>query len=154
MFPNEVDEDDGFSRIINDQRVKDSLVLYPKRNITSSEKDLVLCLFDITKKIIIEIEGENVRQLCYRTAVMTKRALSKYTVFSELVASNIERWDLTRDVVQQERGRKVYKDFEAEVWGKLMLCEYESKMVKNDHNFCSDTFCFTFLNYHCFLFYF
>lgn len=51
MFPNEVDEDDGFSKIINDQRVKDSLALYPKRNITftSSEKDLVLCLFDVIK---------------------------------------------------------------------------------------------------------
>ena len=97
MLTNEVDEDDGISRIINDQRVKDSLALYPKRNITftSSEKDRVLRLFDIIKKVIIEIEGENVRQLCYRTAVMTKRALSKYTVYTELVASNIHNFFLS-----------------------------------------------------------
>ena len=55
IFTNEVEEDDGFSKVMNDHTVIDSLSLDPKRNIafTSSEKDLELCLLDVIKNVII-----------------------------------------------------------------------------------------------------
>lgn len=131
IFPSDID-DDAYLSVMNDQRVKDSISLYPKRNITFSsvEKELVLCLLDVIKEVITEKEGDNAHQLDSRAAVMTKQALSNHPIYSELVTTSIERWYSSRDTVLQTRGRKVYKDFEAEVWGKLMLHEFETVMVR------------------------
>ena len=140
IFPTDGIDDESYLRVMGDQRVIDSIKLYPKRNITftSVEKDLVICLLDIIKSVIIEIEGLNTAQLDYRAAEMTKEALSNHPVYSELVTSSIVRWDSTRDIVLQTRGRKVYKEFEAEVWGKLMLYEFENVMVRDLNIFIFD----------------
>ena len=57
-------EDNNFKHlevIMKDPRVVKSVSLYPKRNITftSNEKDLVLCLFDVIMKVIIEDVAAN-----------------------------------------------------------------------------------------------
>ena len=36
---------------------------------------------------------------------------------------------MKRDVVKQISGRKISVEFEADVWGNLMICEFEQKNV-------------------------
>ena len=133
IFSSDVDTevDSIYTEVINDRRVKDSISLYPKKNITftSAEKEFVICLLDVIKEVIIDIEGLNAKRLNDRAVVIIKNVLSNHASFSELVPTNIKRWNSTRDNVIQTRGRKVYKEFEAEVWGKLMLYEFETTMV-------------------------
>ena len=128
-----MDIDSIYSEVVNDQRVKDPISLYPKKNIkfTSAENEFVICLLDVVKEVIIEIEGLNAKIINDRAVIMIKKVLSNHSSFSELVPSTIKRWNSTRDNVIQTRGRKVYKEFEAEVWGKLMLYEFETTIVSD-----------------------
>ena len=133
IFTSDADEitDSIYSEVVSDQRVKDSITLYPKKNVTftSAEKEFVICLLDVVKEVIIKIEGASVKNLNNQAVLITKNALSNHATLSELVTTTIKRWNSTRDNVIQTRGRKVYKEFEAEIWGKLMLYEYETTMV-------------------------
>ena len=78
----------------------------------------------------MEIEGTGTAQLDHRSAAITKEALSDHPAYSELVISSTERCYSTRDFLQQTRGRKVCKEFEAEVWGKLMPCWFEYIVIR------------------------
>jgi hypothetical protein len=41
------------------------------------------------------------------------------------------RWSKNREDVKKETGRKISTEFEADVWGKLMICEFEKTIVSH-----------------------
>jgi hypothetical protein len=120
-----------FAKVMQDQRVVDSLSLYPKKNIvfSSDEKDLVLCLFDVIMKVMIEDITEDNPRIIYLAATVTKKILAKHPIFSELIVSTIERWHENRGTVTNKPGKKIYQNFEAEIWGKLLIFEFENQVV-------------------------
>jgi hypothetical protein len=120
-----------FAKVMQDQRVVDSLSLYPKKNIvfSSDEKDLVLCLFDVIMKVMIEDITEDNPRITYLAATVTKKILAKHPIFSELIVSTIERWHENRGTVTNKPGKKIYQNFEAEIWGKLLIFEFENQVV-------------------------
>jgi hypothetical protein len=117
-----------FAKVMQDQRVVDCLSLYPKKNIvfSSDEKVLVLCLFDVIMKVMIDDITEDNPRIAYLAATETKKLLAKHPVFSELVVSTIERW---HEIRGNKPGKKIYQNFEAEIWGKLLIFEFENQVV-------------------------
>ena len=103
----------------------------PRKYITfsSEEKDAVLKIFDITRDAFLEIDGQHHAKVNFHASMMTKDALKSLAGFSELVPSSIERWNLNRGKVLKKTGHKINSDFEASVWGKLMICEHEKTTV-------------------------
>ena len=128
----ETEQSKFFASVMNDPRVVESVSLYPKKNIvfTSVEKDLVMCLFDVIMTVMIEGATELNPKIIFLAATVTKTVLAHHPIFSELIVSTIERWHISRGVVANKPGRKRYQNFEAEVWGKLLICEFENKMVR------------------------
>lgn len=118
--------------IAEDPRVVQSVLLYPKRNIvfTSAEKDLVLCLFDVIMKVIIEDVTGNDSEIVLLAATVTKKVLNNHPIFSELIVGTIERWHSNRGNVSNRPGRKIYQNFEAEIWSRLLIYEFENKVVR------------------------
>lgn len=117
---------------MKDPRVVESVSLYPKRYIvfTSVEKDLVLCLFDVILTVMAEGGTEINSRIFFLAATVTKTVLAHHPIFSELIVGTIERWHLNRGNVVSKPGRKTFKNFEAEIWGKLLIYEYENRMVR------------------------
>ena len=64
-----------------------------------------------------------------RQQKITKKILEKHPVYSELVANNIDRWHEVRDMIKKKPGRKINQEFEAAVWSKMMICEFEKIMI-------------------------
>jgi hypothetical protein len=125
-------ESDSVLDFISDHvRVKESLLLLPKRNIifTDEEKEHVLRIFDVIESIIHQLPDENEIKTKYTTAEVTKKILENHPVYSELVANNIDRWHEVRDMIKKKPGRKINQEFEAAVWSKMMICEFEKIMV-------------------------
>lgn len=120
-----------FAKVMEDPRVTESLSLYPNKNIvfSSDEKDLVLCLFDVIMKVMIEDVTEDNPRIVYLAATVTKKILAQHPIFSKLIVGTIERWHENRGTITNKPGRKIYQNFEAEIWGKLLLCEFENQVV-------------------------
>lgn len=110
-----------------------SLENFPRKNIKFSliEIGLVISLFDVINNVRSEIEGDEYKIDNIRTADITKRLLWKHARYSELVVTSIIRWSENRDIVRKATGRKISVPFEADVWGRLMICELEQKIVSN-----------------------
>ena len=127
IFDEESDDEDEVVQILSHPSVIDHLSDFPKRNIKfhSYEIDKIITLFDVIATVRAEIEGVEYEKNDSLTASITKRALKNYTHYSELVIPSIVRWSSSRDVVRKEVGRKINIEFEADVWGKLMICEFE-----------------------------
>ena len=123
-------EEEAETNILSHLLVTECLQDFPKNNIkfNAHEKDLVISLFDAITKVRIELEGEKYIVDHCMTASITKRSLQKRAHYSELVVTSIMRWSCNRDDVAKESGRKISVEFEADVWGKLMICEFEEKM--------------------------
>ena len=104
---------------------------FPNRNIKFKlhEIQLVILLFDAIITARTELEGEKYRANNIVTATHTKEILIKHARYSELVVETIVRWVVKRDVVKKTYGRKISVEFEADVWGNLMICEFEQKNV-------------------------
>ena len=127
IFDEESDDEDDVVQILSHPSVIDHLSDFPKLNIKfhSYEIDKIITLFDVIATVRAEIEGVEYEKNDSLTASITKRALKNYTHYSELVIPSIVRWSSSRDVVRKEVGRKINIEFEADVWGKLMICEFE-----------------------------
>jgi hypothetical protein len=125
------ESDSAFDFISDHVRVKESLLLLPKRNIifTDEEKENVLRVFDVISSIVEQFPDEDEIKTKYTVAEITKKTLANHTVYSELVPNNIERWNEVRNMIKKKPGRKINQDFEAAVWSKLMICEFEKITV-------------------------
>ena len=85
--------------------------------------------------VVRELPEDHEIQKDYTIFELTKIVLKEHPVYSELVEDNIERWNANREKVKKKPGRKVNSDFEAAIWGKLMICEYEKVEVRSSHLF-------------------
>ena len=121
------DEEVGIKQILAHSSVVDQLLEFPKQYIkfSSYEKEKVVSLFDVIKSVRVEVEGESYCINDDLNAIITKKALSQRAHYSELVTSSVARWSHNRDSVKKETGKKICIEFEADVWGKLMICEFE-----------------------------
>ena len=130
------DDDDksdvlSVSDVLAHPTVEDALKKFPNKNVTFKlhEVQMVIALFDAINTARIELQGENSVIDNLATATFLKNIISKYMLYSELVIESVVRWVQGRDVVGKISGRKILVEFEADVWGKLMICEFEKKMV-------------------------
>jgi hypothetical protein len=121
----------GVTEILAHPAVKEGLRKFPNKNIKFKlhEIQMVIALFDTINTVRMELQSENNVIDNFATATLLKSILSKYTRYSELVVESVIRWVKGRDVVRKVSGRKISIEFEADVWGKLMICEFEQKMV-------------------------
>ena len=121
----------GVSEISAHPAAKEALQKFPNKNVKFKlhEVQMVIALFDTINTVRMELQSENNVLDNLATATILKSTLSKYTRYSELVVESIIRWVKGRDVVRKVSGRKISIEFEADVWGKLMICEFEQKMV-------------------------
>jgi hypothetical protein len=112
-------------------RVIESVSLLPKRNIifTDDEKEHVLRILDVISSVVRELPEDHDIHKDYTIFELTKIALKQHPVYSELVDSNIERWNENREKIKKKPGRKINSDFEAAVWGKMLICEFEKVQV-------------------------
>ena len=131
IFDDESDDEEDMAKILSHPSVIDGLTEFPKRYIKfhSYEIEKIITLFDVIETARAEIEGTEYKKDDSLTANFTKRALKKYTHYSELKIPSIVRWSNSRDNVKKEVGRKISIEFEADVWGKLMICEFEKTNV-------------------------
>ena len=128
------DDNDGSvteGQIFSHSAVRTVLQIFPNKNITFKlhEVQLVIALFDAVGTARNDLEGEKYRANNVVTATHTKEILIKYARYSELVVETIVRWIVKRDVVRKISERKISVEFEADVWGNLMICEFEKKNV-------------------------
>ena len=133
IFDEDSDDEEDVVKILSHPSVIDHLADYPKRNIefNVNEIDKTISLFDVITSVRREIEGVDYHKNDSLTATITKRAFKNYTHYSELVIPSIVRWSSNRDMVRKDVGRKISIEFEADVWGKLMICELEKINVSN-----------------------
>ena len=128
-----LEEEEDSIRILSHSSVVDGLLDFPKQYIKFSchEKEKVISLFDVIATARAEIDGEKYRTDDSFNAIITKKALSKRAHYSELLPTSIMRWSKNREDVKKETGRKISTDFEADIWGKLMICEFEKIIVSH-----------------------
>lgn len=127
----DVEDVSDLETILSHPAVIESLGKFPRKYIKFSltEIGLVISLFDVITHVRSEIEGHDYTIDHMHTAEITKRVLCKHARYSELVVSSIVRWSENRDVVRKTAGRKISVQFEADVWGKLMICELKQENV-------------------------
>jgi hypothetical protein len=132
IFDNDDDDDSAKDLLIRDHHaVRLNLSKFPNKNVTFKlhEVQLVISLFDAIAVARNDVEGEDYRANNLVTATHTKQILIKHARYSELVAETIVRWIVGRKVVKKMSGRKIDVEFEADIWGNLMICEFEQKNV-------------------------
>ena len=78
-----------------------------------------------------EFPDDHEIRINYDAFQVTKKVLEKHPIYSELTESHIERWSQTRENVKKKPGRKINSEFEAAIWGKLMICEFGKIKVRN-----------------------
>ena len=128
------DDNDGSvteAQIFSHPAVREVLRKFPNKNVTFKlqEVQLVTALFYAVGTARNDLEGEKYHANNVVTGTHTKKILVKYARYSELVVESIVRWVVKRDVVRKISGRKISVEFEADVWGNLMICEFEKTNV-------------------------
>lgn len=113
----------ALSEVSNDIRVKNVLMDLPVKNVIFDADDQknVMLIYDVIKKVVEERDYTNV---IYVAADITEELLKKNKYYSTISARTILRWSSVKSV-NKKPGRKVNIDFEADVWGNLMLCMFE-----------------------------
>jgi hypothetical protein len=103
-----------------------------KRRKTSAElgpRQLSNCGKEIVNYVVKNLCVKDEEATKYTTAEITQNILQNRPVYYELVSKNIDRWNEVRNMVKKKPGRKNNEGFEAAVWSKLMICEFEKIMV-------------------------
>lgn len=127
----DINFDTIYEKVYDDFRVINFVSALPNKYVTftNEEKMEVIKIFDITHGVLSEIEGRHHDRINYHASLTTKHVLKDLAGYSELVPSSIERWSIDRGKILKKTGRRINSDFEASVWGKLMICEFEKKTV-------------------------
>ena len=86
--------------------------------------------------------AKNTYDLMFTDEVVSLNKLISMTheLLEESGLSNISKRSISylykrKDVILKKRGRKVNKNFEAELWANLMICSYESNDVEVIYHF-------------------
>lgn len=134
----------------SDERLRTAIENVPVKNITFSAEDIknVLKVFDVVKLMVSE---KNITNIDMKSATVTVEMLSEHSYYSQLTSRKVYRWHGTRDKVHTKPGRKIDVSFEAEVWGKLMLCIFERSSTNVSFLISVCTFLTTkIISYHVF----
>ena len=109
----------------NDMRVVKALRDIKKKNVvmSSEEKCQILTVFDAVKSALKEIDIADIDQ---ESALASYKLLQSHNGLCNVSIRSIVRLNENREIILKQRGIKVQTDFEAEVWGNLMLCYYET----------------------------
>lgn len=62
---------------------------------------------------------------------ITKNILSKIPYYRPIKIREIRRWCCRRLRKVQKSGKKINEEFEAQIWGNLLLCVFEDKTEVN-----------------------
>lgn len=110
---------------VNDTRVANALKKIKNKNIVMSmeEKFQIISVFDAVKTILKEL---NITEIDRESAEATLKLIQGYNGICNISERSLLRLNDSRDIILKQRGRKIEKDFESEVWGNLMLCYYET----------------------------
>lgn len=109
----------------DDMRVVNALKKIKKKNIVMSAEDKrqIISVFDAVKTVLLEL---NITDINRESAEATLQLIQDYNGICNIRERSLLRLNDCRDIILKQRGRKVEKDFESEVWGNLMLCYYET----------------------------
>jgi hypothetical protein len=118
------EECEEYEEYMSDSRLITALDNLPQRNIADSSDDIenVLGIFDVVKEMVSEKKS---RSSNFKSASLTADILSENSYYSQLTGRTLLRWYKVKDKQSEKPGRKINENFEAEVWGKLMLCIFE-----------------------------
>ena len=109
----------------NDMRITNALNKIKKKYIVMSteQKFQIISVFDAVKTILLEL---NITEIDRESAEATLKLIQSYNGICNISERSLLRLNDCRDIILKQRGKKVEKDFESEVWGNLMLCYYET----------------------------
>lgn len=62
---------------------------------------------------------------------ITRQILGETNYYSHVKTQDIRRWSDKRARKLEKRGRKIDENFEAQVWGNLILCIFERNYEAN-----------------------
>lgn len=110
---------------VNDMRVVSALKKIKNKKIVMSteEKFQIISVFDAVKTTLLEL---NITEIDRESAEATLKLIQSYNGICNISERSLLRLNDCRDIILKQRGKKVEKDFESEVWGNLMLCYYET----------------------------
>jgi hypothetical protein len=115
-----------------DMRVVNALGKIKKKNVvmSSEQKCQILTVFDAVKLVLSDIDITDINP---ESAAATFKLLRSYNGICNMSVRSILRLNECRDIVLKRRGMSIQTNFEAEVWGNLMLCYFETNndMVMN-----------------------
>ena len=125
------EEDDSIglhNDFMDDMRVLDALSVIPDKYVIFSEEDQekVLSLYGIIREVAKERDHKHANKLA---AKVTIKILQNSKYYSQITRRTINRWYDLKDSESQRAGRKVDEVFESEVWGNLMLCVFNKKVI-------------------------
>jgi hypothetical protein len=112
------------NEIIQEDSVQCAIRNLPSTNIVLSKEDKsgIMTLFDAIKESLMERECAEVDT----TAVqITRQILGDTNYYCHVKTQDIRRWSERRERKLEKRGRKIDENFEAQVWGNLILCIFE-----------------------------
>ena len=109
------------------------------------EKFQILTVFDAVKTVLSELQITEIDQ---ESAEATLNLIQSYNGICNISERSIIRLNDCREVVLKQRGKKIEKDFESEVWGNLMMCYFETNINLVSLHFIS----FQFLHFFSFFF--
>ena len=117
-------ECDEYQEYRSDNRLTTALDKLPQKYIVYNSDDVenILGIFDVVKEMVSE---KTTRSVDYKSASLTADILSENPHYSQLKGRTLLRWYEVKDKPSEKPGRKINEEFEAEVWGKLMLCIFE-----------------------------
>ena len=119
----------------NDMRVVSALRVIKKKRVVMSaeEKCQILTVFDAVKSVLTEI---GIADIDHETAGAAHRLIQSHNQLCNISIRSIVRLNACRDAVLKQRGKMIQTEFEAEVWGNLMLCYFETNnnMVRTHLN--------------------
>ena len=90
---------------------------------STEEKFQIISVLDAVKTILKEL---NITEIDRESAEATLKLIQCYNGICNISERSLLRLNDSRDIILRQRGRKIEKDFESEVWGNLMLCYYET----------------------------
>ena len=111
--------------------MKNALSDLPVKNVIFDADDQknVMLIYEVVKKVVEERDYTNIIAVA---ADITEELLDNNKYYSTISARTIIRWSSVKNV-NKKPGRKVNNEFEADVWGNLMLCMFE----KNENDVVS-----------------
>ena len=105
-------------------RVVNALALLPIKNVLFETDDQtnILKIYSVVKSVV---EERSYRNPTIIAADITEELLSNNNYYSAITSRTIIRWCSVLNKSNKKPGRRINVDFEADVWGNIMLCMFE-----------------------------